>query len=118
VEANFGDNPAKPFEYDIRHCPGMGLEWIWEAKWKWIGINGWHSIQIHYIDRIFLVAFFPSFTLKIKIDKIYFNKFNLHKSGNSKFQHIQGSSFFINQWKLTIQIHSIYLDFVVFVSKL
>jgi hypothetical protein len=28
VEANFGDNPAKPFEYDIRHCPGMGLEWI------------------------------------------------------------------------------------------
>jgi hypothetical protein len=28
LEANFGDNPAKPFEYDIKHCPGMGLEWI------------------------------------------------------------------------------------------
>jgi hypothetical protein len=29
VEANFGDNPKKPFEYDIKKCPGMGLEWIW-----------------------------------------------------------------------------------------
>jgi hypothetical protein len=28
VEANFGDNPAKPFEYDIKKCPGMELEWI------------------------------------------------------------------------------------------
>jgi hypothetical protein len=28
VEANFGDNPKKPFEYDIKKCPGMGLEWI------------------------------------------------------------------------------------------
>jgi hypothetical protein len=28
VEANFGENPAKPFEYDIEKCPGMGLEWI------------------------------------------------------------------------------------------
>jgi hypothetical protein len=28
VEANFGDNPAKPFEYDIKKCPGMGFEWI------------------------------------------------------------------------------------------
>jgi hypothetical protein len=28
VEANFGDNPAKPFEYDILKCSGMGLEWI------------------------------------------------------------------------------------------
>jgi hypothetical protein len=25
--ANFGDNPAKPFVYDIKMCPGMGLEW-------------------------------------------------------------------------------------------
>jgi hypothetical protein len=23
VEANFGDNPAKPFEYDIGACPGI-----------------------------------------------------------------------------------------------
>jgi hypothetical protein len=28
IEANFGDNPAKPFAYDIQKCPGMGLEWI------------------------------------------------------------------------------------------
>jgi hypothetical protein len=28
LEANFGNNPAKPFEYDIKKCPGMGLEWI------------------------------------------------------------------------------------------
>jgi hypothetical protein len=28
LEANFGDNPTKPFEYDIKKCPGMGLEWI------------------------------------------------------------------------------------------
>jgi hypothetical protein len=28
LEANFGDNPAKLFEYDIKKCPGMGLEWI------------------------------------------------------------------------------------------
>jgi hypothetical protein len=28
ILANFGDNPAKPFEYDIQKCPGMGLEWI------------------------------------------------------------------------------------------
>jgi hypothetical protein len=26
LEANFGDNVAKPFEYDIQKCPGMGLE--------------------------------------------------------------------------------------------
>jgi hypothetical protein len=26
VEANFGDNLAKPFSYDIDKCPGMNLE--------------------------------------------------------------------------------------------
>jgi hypothetical protein len=26
VEANFGDNPAKPFEYNIKKCPGMGMD--------------------------------------------------------------------------------------------
>jgi hypothetical protein len=27
VKANFGDNPAKPFKYDIgRKCPGLGYE--------------------------------------------------------------------------------------------
>jgi hypothetical protein len=25
LEANFGDNPSKTFEYDIRNCPGLGL---------------------------------------------------------------------------------------------
>jgi hypothetical protein len=25
--ANFGDDLDKPFEYDIKTCPGMGLEW-------------------------------------------------------------------------------------------
>jgi hypothetical protein len=25
IEANFGDDPAKPFEYDIHKCPGMAL---------------------------------------------------------------------------------------------
>jgi hypothetical protein len=28
LEANFGDNPAKPFEYDIKNCPGLGLACI------------------------------------------------------------------------------------------
>jgi hypothetical protein len=23
AEANFGSNPAKPFSYDIKKCPGM-----------------------------------------------------------------------------------------------
>jgi hypothetical protein len=32
VEANFGDNPAKPFEYDIKKCLGMGLEWTWKSN--------------------------------------------------------------------------------------
>jgi hypothetical protein len=27
-EANFGDDPAKPFEYDIYNCPGLGLACI------------------------------------------------------------------------------------------
>jgi hypothetical protein len=27
-EVNFGDDPAKPFEYDIRNCPGLGLACI------------------------------------------------------------------------------------------
>jgi hypothetical protein len=26
VEANFGDDLAKPFSYDIGECPGMNLE--------------------------------------------------------------------------------------------
>jgi hypothetical protein len=26
IEANFGDDPAKPFEYDIKNCPGLGLD--------------------------------------------------------------------------------------------
>jgi hypothetical protein len=28
LEANFGNNPSKPFEYDIKKCPEMGLDWI------------------------------------------------------------------------------------------
>jgi hypothetical protein len=24
LEANFGNDPAKPFEYDIETCPGLG----------------------------------------------------------------------------------------------
>jgi hypothetical protein len=27
-EANFGDDPAKPFEYDIHNCPGLELACI------------------------------------------------------------------------------------------
>jgi hypothetical protein len=26
VEANFGDNPAKPFKYDIKKCSGLVFE--------------------------------------------------------------------------------------------
>jgi hypothetical protein len=26
VLANFGDDPAKPFSYDIKKCPGMVFE--------------------------------------------------------------------------------------------
>jgi hypothetical protein len=32
VEANFGDNLAKPFSYDIDKCPGMNLEWNLEKN--------------------------------------------------------------------------------------
>jgi hypothetical protein len=28
LEANFGDDKDKPFAYDIRKCPGMGLDCI------------------------------------------------------------------------------------------
>jgi hypothetical protein len=26
VDANFGDNSAKPFKYDIDKCPGLDVE--------------------------------------------------------------------------------------------
>jgi hypothetical protein len=26
LEANFGTDPAKPFEYNIEKCPGMGYD--------------------------------------------------------------------------------------------
>jgi hypothetical protein len=25
LEANFGNDPAKPFKYDIQNCPGLDL---------------------------------------------------------------------------------------------
>jgi hypothetical protein len=28
LEANFGDNKDKPFQYDIKKCPGLGLDCI------------------------------------------------------------------------------------------
>jgi hypothetical protein len=29
LQTNFGDNLlAKPFKYDIKKCPGLGLEWL------------------------------------------------------------------------------------------
>jgi hypothetical protein len=28
IEANFDDDPAKPFEYDIKNCPGLELACI------------------------------------------------------------------------------------------
>jgi hypothetical protein len=28
IEANFGNDKDKPFEYDIKNCPGMGLDCI------------------------------------------------------------------------------------------
>jgi hypothetical protein len=28
IETNFGDDPEKPFEYDIHICPGLGLDCI------------------------------------------------------------------------------------------
>jgi hypothetical protein len=28
LEANFGDDPAKPFAYEIKKCPVMGLAGI------------------------------------------------------------------------------------------
>jgi hypothetical protein len=29
LEANFGDNPAKPFKFDIDKCPGLVVDEIW-----------------------------------------------------------------------------------------
>jgi hypothetical protein len=26
LHTNFGDDPAKPFKYDIEKCPGLGLD--------------------------------------------------------------------------------------------
>jgi hypothetical protein len=26
LQTNFGDDPAKPFKYDIEKCPGLGLD--------------------------------------------------------------------------------------------
>jgi hypothetical protein len=28
IVANFGDDPAKPFLYDIKNCPELGLDCI------------------------------------------------------------------------------------------
>jgi hypothetical protein len=28
LEANFGDDPAKPFQYDINTCPGLELDCV------------------------------------------------------------------------------------------
>jgi hypothetical protein len=25
LQTNFGDDPAKPFKYDIEKCPGLGV---------------------------------------------------------------------------------------------
>jgi hypothetical protein len=34
-KANFGNDPAKPFKYDIEKCPGMVFEWIWlQRDWR------------------------------------------------------------------------------------
>jgi hypothetical protein len=31
VEANFGEDSAKSFRYDINKCPGMNLEKLWAS---------------------------------------------------------------------------------------
>jgi hypothetical protein len=31
VEANFGDESAKPFKYDIENCPRMVFKWKWST---------------------------------------------------------------------------------------
>jgi hypothetical protein len=39
MEANFGTDSAKPFEYDIHKCPGLVFEWNYdwwtEKNWQY-----------------------------------------------------------------------------------
>jgi hypothetical protein len=55
IEVNFGDDKAKPFEYDIKNCPGLGLDCIWEDM-KWSDKNGTLNFEHIFIDFPF-VAF-------------------------------------------------------------
>jgi hypothetical protein len=54
LEANFGTDPAKPFEYNIEKCPGMGYD-------DWIELNldrefpHWLDIVNIYIFHIFWI---------------------------------------------------------------
>jgi hypothetical protein len=54
LEANFGDNPAKLFEYDIKKCPGMGLEWIWLVR-RMFAI--WINIYLFENRFLLLISF-------------------------------------------------------------
>jgi hypothetical protein len=67
LEANFGDDPAKPFEYDIHNCPGLELACIWEEmKWKWTGKNGILN-ETHYLAFLLLLLSHLKFSLKKSI---------------------------------------------------
>jgi hypothetical protein len=39
MEANFGNDPAKPFAYNIEECPGMGFDWNWNDPAKPFAYN-------------------------------------------------------------------------------
>jgi hypothetical protein len=32
LEANFGDDPDKPFSFDIAKCPNLIFPWKWEQR--------------------------------------------------------------------------------------
>jgi hypothetical protein len=34
LEANFGNDPEKPFAYDVTKCPGMSYDWNWTEKFE------------------------------------------------------------------------------------
>jgi hypothetical protein len=51
VEANFGDDPAKPFEFDTKNFPGLGLASIWEERKTDLG-----TLNTYLFDILLLLS--------------------------------------------------------------
>jgi hypothetical protein len=55
VEANFGEDAAKPFKYDVKTCPGMVFKWInWIGELSKLGIKQFY-IYFSTVPKCFVI---------------------------------------------------------------